>query len=224
MRALWIIAVLLVFPCPGVNAADGACPAAQPEVQVETSHGEVRELSDTTVADLARAAKERNVLLRHPILGAYISSIGIALHINDRTVDLGQGRRCSVPELIRVRLVLTGRAVHLPRDFASNACLLDLARGHQQKHAQADAALFDGVVSRFVEDLRVRLARVVPDPAPSETVARLRMTEAARRIVEEQLDSYEAAKANVGTLVDTPEEVVRLGEACGRALKPEDGI
>ncbi len=221
MRALWIASVLLAFPCLNVTAADGACPAASPEVQVETVHGEVRELSDTTVADLARAAKDRNAPLRHPILGAYISSIGIGLRIGDRIVDLGGGHRCSVPEAIHVRLTLTGRAVHLPRDFADNACLLDLARGHQRKHAQADDALFEGVVSGFAEHLRARLATLLPDPAPSESAARLRMTEAARKIVEEQLDSYESAKANVGKMVDTPEEVVRVSEACGGALKSQ---
>jgi hypothetical protein len=117
-----------------------------------------------------------------------------------------------------VHLSLTGRAVHLPRDFADNGCLLDLARSHQRKHAQADNALFDSVVSTFAEDLRARLATLILDPAPSESAARLRMTEAASKIVEKQLDSYEDAKANVDKMVDTPEEVVRISKACGGIL------
>ena len=74
------------------------------------------------------------------------------------------------------------------------------------------------VVSTFAEDLRARLATLILDPAPSESAARLRMTEAASKIVEKQLDSYEDAKANVDKMVDTPEEVVRISKACGGIL------
>lgn len=224
LRTLWIVAALLVFPCRGVIAADDACPAARLEVQVETTHGELRELFDTTVADLTRIAKDRNAPLRHPILGVYISSIGISLHINDRIAGLGKGRRCSVPEAITVRLALTGRAVHLPRDFAENVCLLDLARGHQRKHAQADADLFDGIVSRFAEDLRARMATLVLEPAPSEAAARLGMTQAVRKIVEEQLQSYENAKVQLDKMVDTSQEVLRVSNACGGALNAQDPL
>jgi hypothetical protein len=218
MRFLWIVAAVVSFSCQGATVADSACPIARPEVQVEAVHGEVHELWDSTVADLAQSAKERNLPLHHPILGAYTSTIGIGLQIEDKITDLGEGRRCSAPEVIRVRLSLTGRAIHLPLDFADDGCLLDLARSHQRKHTQADDALFDSIVSRFADDLRARFMTLFLDPAPSGSAARQRMTEAASKIVEEQLDSYEDAKANVDKMVDTPEEVVRISKTCGGIL------
>jgi len=224
MRSLWIVAAVVSFSCQGVTVADSACPIARPEVQVAAVHGEVHELWDTTVADLAQSAKERNLPLHHPILGAYTSTIGIGLQIEDTITDLGEGRRCSAPEVIRVRLSLTGRAIHLPRDFADDACLIDLARSHQRKHTQADNELFDSIVFRFADDLRARFMTLFLDPAPSESAARQRMTEAASKIVEEQLDSYEDAKANVDTMVDTPEEVVRIRKACGATLKSQSSL
>jgi hypothetical protein len=224
MRSLWIVAAVVSFSCQGATVADSACPIARPEVQVAAVHGEVHEVWDMTVADLAQSAKERNAQLRHPILGAYTSTIGIGLQIEDKITDLGEGHRCSLPTLIRVHLSLAGRAVHMPRDFADDACLLDLARSHQRKHTQADDALFDGIVSRFADDLRARFMTLFLDPAPSESAARLRMTEAASKIVKEQLDRYEDAKANVDKMVDTPEEVVRISKACGATLKSQGGL
>ena len=218
MRSLWIVAAVVSFSGQGVTVADSACPIARPEVQVEAVHGEVHEVWDTTVEELAQFAKERNLPLHHPILGAYTSTIGIGLIIEDKITDLGEGRRCSAPEVIRVRLSLTGRGIHLPLDFADDGCLLDLARSHQRKHTQADDALFDSIVSRFADDLRARFMTLFLDPAPSESAARLRMTEAASKIVEKQLDRYEDAKANVDKMVDTPEEVVHISKACGGIL------
>jgi len=224
MRSLWIVAAVMSVFYHGATVADSACPIARPEVQMEAVHGEVHEVWDMTVADLAQSAKEHNAQLHHPILGVYTSTLRIGLQIEDKIADLGEGRRCSLPTLIRAHLSLAGRAVHMPRDFAGDGCLLDLARSHQRKHAQADDTLFDGIVSRFVEDLRARFMALLLEPAPSESAARLRMTEAASKIVEEQLDSYEDAKTNVDKMVDTPEEVARVREACGAALKLQGSV
>jgi hypothetical protein len=222
MRALWVVAALCVFP--GLVAADERCPAAQPQVEVETIHGDVEELTDTTVAELAAAAKRHNAPLRHPIVGVYISTIAIGLQIKDKIVDLGANRRCSVPEVIHVRLGLTGRAVHLPRDFADNPCLMDVARSHQHKHAEADSALISDVVAKYTEQLRARMATLNVEPASSEEEARLRMTEAARNLVKEQLDSYEDMKQHINQRVDTPEEVVRMRSACGGTLSKQNTL
>jgi hypothetical protein len=88
------------LPCPGIIAAHGACPTAQPEVRIETRHREILELSDVTVAELTRAAKERNSPLRHPILGAYSRSIGITLNFDDVIADVAGDRRCAIPKLV----------------------------------------------------------------------------------------------------------------------------
>jgi len=98
MRATCFVAALFVFP--SLVAADEKCPAAQPQVEVETIHGDVEELTDTTVAELAAAAKRHNAPLRHPIVGVYISTIAIGLNIKDKIIDLGANRRCSIPEVL----------------------------------------------------------------------------------------------------------------------------
>jgi hypothetical protein len=222
MRATCFVAALFIFP--GLAAADEKCPAAQPQVEVETIHGDVEEFTDTTVAELAAAAKRHNAPLRHPIVGVYISTIAIGLNIKDKIVDLGANRRCSIPEVIYVRLGLTGRAVHLPRDFADNPCLMDVARTHQHKHAEADRALINDVVVRYMEQLRARMVTLQVEPASSEQEARLRMTEAARNLVKEQLDSYEDMKQHINQRVDAPEEVVHMRSACGETLSKQDGL
>jgi hypothetical protein len=126
----------------------------------------IREVSDVTVAELARAAKARNSPLRHPIVGAYSRSIGITLNIDDAIVDVAGDRRCAIPKVVHIRIFLTDRAVHLPREFANTPCLLELARGHQQKHAQADDALLDRLVLTLPEELRTGLTTMALEPAP----------------------------------------------------------
>ena len=108
-----VVVAILGSPCLGIMAAHGACPTAQSEVRIETAHGEIRELSDVTVAEVARAAKARNSPLRHPIVGAYSRSIGITLNIDDAIVEVSGNRRCAMPKVVHVRIFLTDRAVHL---------------------------------------------------------------------------------------------------------------
>jgi hypothetical protein len=222
MRAICFVAALFIFS--GLAAADEKCPAAQPQVEVETIHGDVEEFTDTTVAELAAAAKRHNAPLRHPIVGVYISTIAIGLNINDKIIDLGANGRCSIPEAIYVRLGLTGRAVHLPRDFADNPCLMDVARNHQHKHADADRALVNDIVAKYTEQLRTRMATLQVEPASSEQEARIRMAEAARNLIKEQLDSYEDMKQHINQRVDTPEEVVHMRLACGGTLSKQDRL
>jgi hypothetical protein len=219
-------AAVLFFACVIMSAAAaaGACPLARPEIQVDADHGEVQEVSDVTLTELARIAGEQAVPPPHRLLGAYSRTIGIGLRIEDAVVEAGGGR-CTVPQVVYVRLALMDRAVHLPRDFADDPCLLDLSRGHERRHAHADDALFDRLIARYPEDLRTRFAVLALEPAPSVAAARLRMTVAARSVVEQQLDSYQYAQASrAGEAVDTPEEVARLRESCGGALKLQDGL
>ncbi len=219
-----VVAAVLFFACLSAAAAAGACPPARPEIQVEADHGEVQEVSDVTLAELARVAREQAVPPPHRLLGAYSRTIGIGLRIEDAVVEIGGGR-CTVPQVVYVRLALMDRAVHLPRDFADDPCLLDLSRGHERRHAHADDALFDRLIARYPEDLRTRFAVLALEPARSVAAARLRMTVAARGVVEQQLDSYQYAQASrAGEAVDTLEEVARLGESCGGALKLQDGL
>jgi hypothetical protein len=208
--------------CGGLRTARAstACPPARPAIEVEAGHGQLGEVSDVTLAQLAQVARGQVRPLSHPLLGAYTSSIGIALSIKDKVVEVPGGLRCTVPEVVHVRLTLSNRAAHLPRDFAGDPCLLDLSRSHQRKHADADDALLDRMVAKYPEDLRARFAALTIEPAPSETAARLRMTEAANSVVQQQLDIYERDQAiRAGATVDTPEEVARLDKACGGALK-----
>lgn len=212
------LALLLLAGSPAAAAA-ATCPPARATIDVEAVYRELEEASDVTLAELAQVARQQPRPLRHPLLGAYTRSIAIGLNIED-AVDEVAGGLCTVPKAIHVRLTLMHRVVHLPRDFASNPCLLDLARSHEQKHGDADDALLDRLVAKYPEDLRNRLTALILEPAPSETEARLQMTEAARRVVQQQLDGYERDQADqVGAAVDTPEEVARLSAACGGALK-----
>jgi len=223
--AKFAVAVLLLCGCLGASSASAACPPAHPAIEVEAGHGPLGEVVDVTLAQLARVTREQARPLRHPLVGAYTRSIGIVLNIEDEVDEIAGGLQCTVPEVVHVRLTLTNRAVHLPRDFAGDPCLLDLSRSHQRKHADADDALLDRLVARYPEDLRTRFATLTLEPAPSKTAARLRMTEAARRVVQQQLDNYERDQAiRAGDAVDTPEEVARLSEACGGALKSGDPL
>lgn len=211
-----------VFLCGGPGTAQAApvCPSAHPAIEVEAAHRPVEEVSDVTLAQLAQVAREQPRPLRHPLLGAYTSTVAIALDIEDIVVEVPGALRCTVPKVVHVRLTLSNRAVHLPSDFASDPCLLDLSRSHQRKHAAADDALLDRIAARYPDDLRTLFATLALKPAPSETEARLRMTEAANNAVQQQLDIYERDQAALAAAtVDTPEEVARLNEACGGALK-----
>jgi hypothetical protein len=206
----------------GLGAADAstACPPARPAVDVAVEHGQLAEVADVTLAELGQVAREQAGPLHHPLLGAYTRSIAIALNIDDAVDEISGGLRCTVPEAVHVKLTLTHRVAHLPRDFAGDPCLLELSRTHERKHADADDALLDRLIAKYREDLRFHFAALKLDPAPSETEARLHMTEAARNMVQQALDSYERDQATrVGAAVDTPEEVARLSDACGGVLK-----
>jgi len=185
-------------------------------VRIETAHGEIRELSDVTVAEVARAAKARNSPLRHPIVGAYSRSIGITLNIDDTIVEVTGNRRCAIPKVVHVRIFLT-RPCRPPASRIRQHSLP--ARAGARAAAKACSSrrcLLDRLVLSLPEDLRAGLATMALEPAPSEATARLGMIEAARRIIEQQLDSYEDAQAKIGGALDTPEEIGRLREACGR--------
>jgi len=117
---------------------------------------------------------------------------------------------------VYVQIFLTGRGVHLPREFVNNPCLLELARGHQQKHAQADDASLDRFVRSLPGDLRAQWSVTVLEPATSEAAARQKMVEAATGFLYQQLDSYEDARVKVNDTVDSAEEVGRLRKVCRR--------
>jgi len=215
---LVVAATLLAGACLS-GAASAACPPAQPQIEVEGVRGEVRELSDVTLAELATVARGQFQPPRHPLLGVYTSSIGITLRIEDMVIDVSDGLRCTAPEVVHVRLTLMDRTLHLPRDFASNSCLLELSRSHERKHADADDALFERLMASYPEDLRIRFGALVLEPAPSEAAARQRMRARAQSVVEQQLDRYTDAQASLmGEVVDTPEEVARLIDVCEAAL------
>ena len=93
-----------------INDAQGACPIAEPEVQVDTARGAIDELFDVTLAELARTAKERNLPLRHSVLGVYSGLIGMTFDINDEVIAVAGNRRCAIPKVVHVRILPTGRA------------------------------------------------------------------------------------------------------------------
>jgi hypothetical protein len=82
----------------------------------------------------------------------------------------------------------------------------------------------NGIVTKYTEQLRARMETLQVEPASSEQEARLRMTEAARNLVKEQLDNYEDMKQHINRRVDTPEEVVRMRLACSGTLSKQDGL
>jgi len=93
-----------------INDAQGACPIAEPEVQVDTARGAIDELFDVTLAELARTAKERNLPLRHSVVGVYSGLIGMTFDINDEVIAVAGNRRCAIPKVVHVRILPTGRA------------------------------------------------------------------------------------------------------------------
>jgi hypothetical protein len=90
----------IVLALSGYHSSARRLPNRAAEVRIETRHREILDLSDVTVAELTRAAKERNSPLRHPILGAYSRSIGITLNFDDVIADVAGDRRCAIPKLV----------------------------------------------------------------------------------------------------------------------------
>ena len=95
---------------PDINDAQGACPIAEPEVEVQTARGAVDKLFDVTLAELARTARERNLPLRHPVLSVYSGLIRMTFDIDDEVIAIAGNRRCAIPKVLQVRILPTGRA------------------------------------------------------------------------------------------------------------------
>lgn len=67
---LTVATVLMLCSSLSVAVASTACPIARPEIQVEAGHGQLGEVTDVTLAQLAQVAREQARPQRHPLLGA----------------------------------------------------------------------------------------------------------------------------------------------------------
>ena len=110
------------------------------------------------------------------------------------------------------------RTIHIPREFGADACLLELAREHEQKHVEAGDAAMAQMEPKLLEALRSALRRPsAPQPSRSEAVAFL--LKGMQSEIVQSINQIVAEHKRLSAAINTPEEYHRLATSCGgRAL------
>src|SRR5262249_11350734 len=120
-----------------------ACAAPTPRtVSVDVNLGPINYSSNTSLNEFREAAAARNH--SGPILGAYQMYIGYKANVDNRARQIAPRRFCVDPEQVIVNVNIS-RTIQIPKEFASDECLFNLAREYQGQQARADEVALETV-------------------------------------------------------------------------------
>lgn len=196
----------------GAEAA-GCQPAPPPALKVEVSSDQVREVFDTTVADIRRLAAARGLLPHWPGLGAYVAQLRYRADI-DEDAEADRGVYCATPRSVRLVILLNDRVIHLARELQANPCLRDAVRQHTRRHARADEDALNQLPT-LTGHLRDALARLPPARGDTELFAKSAATAAVRAQIDDFLDRLDGIRAALNQAIDAPEAIEQLRGKCG---------
>jgi hypothetical protein len=210
-----LASVSLITGATRASSEGVACPVkAMPRIDIKLTRGEEQIKADISLHQLRQAADGHHP---GPPVGLYVGALQYGIQIDDTLRRIEADRFCATPRYVTLIMELD-RIIHIPREFADDPCLADLARGHEAKHAGADATALD----RFLPSLRaavreaVRRATSVAGVSRSDALAAL--TRAIQTDVNRVLDDMATERRRLDAAVDSEAELERLSTACdGRA-------
>jgi hypothetical protein len=158
-----------------------------------------------------------------PVVGVYVGKVRYGIEIDDTVRRIAPDRVCSTPKYVTLKLELDW-VIYIPLEFADDPCLASLARGHEAKHADADARAFGIARPAFQSALRTAIRQVTPSAGASRTDVMATLTAAIQAAVEHVLDDMTTVRERLDAEVDSPAELDRLKTSCdGRAAERAEG-
>jgi hypothetical protein len=200
---------------PAGASALNECPVPQPQtVSVDISRGDVR-TDEISLQELQEAAAA--IHRAGPVVGAFEPDIKYAALVDNRTREVATGWFCIDPDHVILTVTIT-RTIHIPKEFATDACLLALAREHEQKHVEAGDTAMAPMQPKLLDALKSALRRPsVPQPSRREAVAVL--LKGIQAEIVQSIDQIVAEHKRLSATINSPEEYNRLATSCGgRAL------
>jgi hypothetical protein len=209
-----LVFLLLAGGFLGSYAQAASCQAiAPPTLEVDASSDEVREVFDTTEAEIRRIAAARGLQPHWPGLGAYAAELRYVANIKEEA-EAERGSYCAIPTAVHLVIVLKRRVIHLARELQENPCLSEAVRQHAWRHARADEDALKQLPP-LTEQLREALARLPPVRGETELAAKSAATTAVRATIGDFLDRLDDTRAKLNLTIDMPEAIDRLRAQCG---------
>jgi len=208
-----VVAFHMIDPARGDSSV--CSTMSLPEISVDVVPAAL--LSSTISLDqlrqISRAANHVG-----PIVGAYSDRVRYKADIDSTTEETHPGRYCPTPKFINVKLQLD-QTIYIPTEFSSDACLLKLARGHEEKFAAAEVTALEGVHEALLTAVRNTVLHYRISPASSKDEAPVAFAHEVHAAIDRVLDEVEHKRVGLSSSVNTPEELEHLRLACdGRAL------
>jgi hypothetical protein len=207
--------VSLITAAASARDDDFACPVAAPaEVKVNFARSAERVETDISLQQLREAAKGHHP---GPVLGFYVGTLRYGIEIDDTIRQLAPDRFCATPKYVSLT-VQHDRAIHIPREFVGDPCLVALARDHEAKHADADAIALDRSRSSLLSAIREAARANTAVAIDSRLDALAMLTAGIQAAVDRVFDHMVSDRRRLDAAVDSPAELERLKTGCeGRA-------
>jgi len=205
----------LIMGTAHAHDADVACPTdATPKIDINVTPDEIKIKTDKSLQQLRQVAEGHHP---GPLVGLYLGALQYTAQIDDTLQKIGTGRLCATPKYVTLIMALD-RIIWIPREFADDPCLAELARNHEEKHAAADAMALDHFRPSLGSAVGAAVRRATSVAGVSRADVLAVLTQAIQSAVNRLLDEMETERRHLDAVVDNETELERLKTACdGRA-------
>ena len=216
MRPSLVLLLVVLFLSLSIAGNAATCPSGGAAiVEVTTKIDPLTEQIDTNLTELdAIGGPER----RGPKLGLYTGFLVTDVQFEDGAEPRANGALCVRAMVVRVKLRLADRIVHLPAAVIADTCIADLATAHLKRHAVAD----ESTVRRFAPRLRVRLQKRLAAGliAPSVEAGRRLLLARLTQTIDHWQNGLDAARTRIDRQLDSAREGARAAKACAGLSVP----
>ena len=149
----------------------------------------------------------------HRTIGLTRANFGHRSSIDVKGLQDGAGSRACVRPHVQVQLFLRPITVYVASEYANDPCRAGKIREHEQRHVDVYAAY----AREAAEHLTTRLKEIVGDAphlAATAVEAQGRLDRSIQNALEAFMRESESTLATRQAEVDTPEEYVRMANAC----------
>jgi hypothetical protein len=210
--ALALMVIGAVHPCAAIAAP---CPLlAAPNVVLDVNGEEVREVFDTSEAELDQLAVAAGATEQLPVFSRYTSNLGYRVDFDVHVEQADYDKFCAAPKAVHIVVLLADRIIHRAQETQEDPCLLEAMRAHQLRHARAEQRALDERAPMLLEQLRKAMAQLQIEEAQSPPAARSQVVAAAAKQIAAQFGKLEDYRRELIASVDTSTEIERVHAAC----------
>jgi hypothetical protein len=212
MRLLLLVTLALGLARPAFAKCDGELKVDTRVVAEREPVASAANFSLDQIADLAK--RSGNAPDTAP-LGFYTARVTDEVEVSP---GRDAGGSCLPHIQVELHLRLAQRRIEIGQEVARQPCLRDLVLEHYRKKAAADDEAFAVYVDAVADALRTTpfSGAFGREDAPRDDATRTEVQQWVKSIVDRGWQPYHGARAAAQRAVNTPEEMRRLAQACGR--------